>query len=94
MVWMLSPLVVRTGVLVLGGLAILFHLSRVGSPESGPRLGGIRPWKFNLWQIMALVGRGCTPVSRHLRPADEGRVFSFLLLCLGVPHLVRPELVQ
>ncbi|MGP0064690.1 MAG: hypothetical protein ACLQGP_13965 [Isosphaeraceae bacterium] len=81
---MLSPLAVGPA-FALGGLAILFHLSRVGSPEWVRRLGGdARPWKFNLWQIMALVVVAALLFHAISGPPDEGRVFSFLLLCLGV----------
>jgi hypothetical protein len=40
---------------VFGGFALMFHLSRVGSPEWVRRIGGPRAWKFNLWHMMAAV---------------------------------------
>ncbi len=41
---------------VIAGFALLFHLSRIGSPEWVRRMaGGPQAWRFNFWHMMAAV---------------------------------------
>lgn len=70
--------------IVVGGLAVLFRLSQVGSPEWVHRIGGPRTWKFNLWHMMAAV-IVAAPVLLAFEAGPTGeRLFALTLLALWV----------
>jgi hypothetical protein len=67
--------------MVVGFFALLFGLSRVISWEWIRRVGsGLRAWKFNLWQMMAVVIVAALVFCLLTGPGEEERVFSALLL--------------
>jgi hypothetical protein len=71
--------------LVVGGFALLFHLSRVGSPEWVRRIGsGPRAWKFNLWHMLVVAIVAALLLHAFAGPPTEDRVFSVVLLSLGI----------
>jgi hypothetical protein len=82
--WMLFSLVVGLAMVVFV-LAVLFHLSHVGSPEWARRVGsGFRTWKFNLWQMMAVVVVAVVLLHAFSGPPTEERVLSAVLLSVGI----------
>jgi hypothetical protein len=79
----LFPLIVLPAT-VIGGFALLFHLSNIGSPEWIRRVGtGPRAWKFNLWQIMTSVVVVAL-LLQAARAGPEQSALSIMLLALGV----------
>jgi uncharacterized membrane protein YhaH (DUF805 family) len=70
---------------VVGGLALLFRLSRVGSPEWVRRIaGGPRARRFNLWHMMAaVIVTGLLLVALTAPPGEE-KGFAAVLLSLGI----------
>ncbi len=71
--------------LIVGAIALLFHLSRVGSPEWIRRLGaGPRAWKFNLWHMMAAVIVAALLLLVFESGPTEERRFALTLLALWV----------
>jgi hypothetical protein len=70
---------------LVGGLALLFRLSRIGSPEWVRRVaGGPRAWRFNLWHMMLAVIATAVLLHAVSGPPTEDRVLSLVVLCLGV----------
>ena len=70
---------------VVGGFALLFWLSNIGSPEWIRRIGtSPRAWKFNLWHIMVavVVTALLLQIAASRGPSEGG--FSIVVLALGV----------
>jgi hypothetical protein len=89
MVWMALPFLVLPA-MVVGGFALLFRLSNVGSPEWIRRIGsGHRVWRFNLWQVMAAVVVTALLLHAMSTPAHEGAVSVILLALLVLAWFVR-----
>ncbi len=81
--WMLFSFIVLPA-MVVGGFALLFHLSNLGSPEWVRRIGNVpRAWKFNLWQIMTAVVVVALLLQASSAPPHESAL-SIVLLALGV----------
>jgi hypothetical protein len=70
---------------LVGGLALLFRLSRIGSPEWVRRFSaGPRAWRFNLWHMMAAAIVTALLLHAFSGPPTDDRAFSLVILCLGV----------
>jgi hypothetical protein len=70
---------------LVGGFALLFRLSRIGSPEWVRRFtAGPRAWRFNLWHMVAAVVVAALLMHVFSGPPTEDRVFCLAVLCLGV----------
>jgi hypothetical protein len=70
---------------LVGGFALLFRLSRIGSPEWVRRIAaGPRAWRFNLWHIMAAVIATALLLLIFSAPRDEEGVLALIILCIGV----------
>ncbi len=81
--WILFPFIVVPA-MVVGGIALLFHLSNIGSPEWIRRIGsGHRDWKFNLWHIMTSVVVFALLLQATSAPPQQSAL-SIVLLALGV----------
>ena len=84
MMWLLFYLVFVPAMVVFA-LAALFHLGQIGSADGARRFGsGFRTWKFNLWQMMAVVVVAGLLLHAFSARRPEDGVFSVVLLSLGI----------
>jgi hypothetical protein len=70
---------------LIGGLALLFRLSRIGSPEWVRRFTAEpRAWRFNLVHLMIAVVAAALLMYPFSGPPTGDRVLCVIVLCLGV----------